>query len=305
MDFEFSQITDLLVEKIEAWILGMVRMLPNLLLALIIFIAFLYAARILRGWMAHVLLRFSGHETLVRLASGIVFFFILAIGLFVSLGVLNLDKTVTSLLAGAGVLGLALGFAFQEIASNFIAGIFLAFEQPYRPGDIVKINEDVGTIQAINLRTTIIRNFDGLEVQVPNKNMFTEVLTNYTSTPDRRVVLTVGVSYSEDLEKVTEITQAAVEKISNRILHEPVQVFFKEFGESSINLDVRVWIHYQDRVAFLQAQHEVVIAIKKAYDQHGITIPFPIRTMDFGIKGGQKMSEELKLWSGEKPADFG
>ncbi|MEZ4846375.1 MAG: mechanosensitive ion channel [Bdellovibrionota bacterium] len=100
-------------------------------------------------------------------------------------------------------MGLALGFAFQEIASNFVSGVIISFRKPYQIGDIIKIQSYEGSVKAIDLRYTTMTTFKGLEVIIPNKNMMTEILTNYTTTPDRRVELSIGVAYDSDRKSRT------------------------------------------------------------------------------------------------------
>ena len=118
------------------------------------------------------------------------------------LSILQLDKAVTSILAGAGIIGLALAFAFQDIAANFISGIFISFRKPIKLGDVVKINDYMGKVEQINLRDTIILTFQGQMVIIPNKDVFQSPIENYSLLGRRRLDLVVGVSYGDDLEKV-------------------------------------------------------------------------------------------------------
>ena len=99
---------------------------------------------------------------------------------------------------------MALGFAFQDIAANFVSGILIAFRQPYRIGDIVEVEGYQGEVKSIDLRTTSLVTFQGIEIYIPNKEMFTKPLENYTTTPRRRLDIEVGVSYGDDLRKVEQ-----------------------------------------------------------------------------------------------------
>lgn len=285
--------TELLSNKLYSWYEGVVSVLPNIALALLVFILFLFLAKIARNLSGGLLGKLKYSVSVRNLFKTIVYIFTLLLGLFVCLELLDLEKTVTSLLAGAGVLGLAIGFAFQEIASNFIAGIIIAIREPYKISDIVEIKEFFGEVTEINLRTTHITTFDELEVIIPNKTMFTEPFINYTTTPSRRMDLKVGVSYAEDLQNVEDIALNAVKDIPNRDLSREPEFFYEEFGDSSINFNIRVWVSYPKNQAYLNARHRAIKNIKSAFDANGITIPFPIRTIDFGIKGGKPLSEML------------
>ena len=294
MNFSPSDAFKVLSTKLENWLIELTAALPNLFLALFIIVLFYFLAKIVRKTISEVLQRFTDNAPVARLMSVILHFLVVVTGIFIALGVLNLDKTVTSLLAGAGVIGLALGFAFQEIASNFIAGILIAFRRPFKVNDIVKVNDYEGRITDIDLRTTRISTYDGLEVIVPNKDMFTNTVINFTASPERRVDLEVGVSYGEDLRKTRDLVLKVLENVNGRIPEKSPEVFFSSFADSSIIFKARVWITHSDPISYLTSQNDMVILIKEAFDQNNIVIPFPIRTLDFGIKGGEKLSEVMR-----------
>lgn len=242
----------------------------------------------LAKWLAGKIVRKTSDNLVVRaLFQNIVFLIVLLIGVFSALEILKLEKTVASLLAGAGVIGLAMGFAFQEIASNFVSGILIAFRKQYRIGDIVEIQGRKGTVQSIDLRTTSIITGEGLEIIIPNKLMITETLINYTSTPERKIDMIIGVAYNTDLTKVENIAKAAVENIPDRIKNLPVEFFYQSFGQSSIDFKLSFWAEYPGKSSYDRAIHQAVINIKKAFDENEITIPYPVRTLD--IPDGEKL----------------
>lgn len=284
-------IIELLSEKLIRWYELIIKSIPNIVAAIIIFIIFFILAKLIRKLSSKLLPKVTNNISVTNLLRTIIYFIVLTLGLFVSLEILNLDKTVTSILAGAGVIGLALGFAFQEIASNFVSGIFIAFKEPYKIGDIIEIDTYYGEITKITLRTTSITTFQGLEVLIPNKYMFTKPFTNLTTTPKRRVDIKVGVSYADNLRIVEKVTKNALSNIDQRIKSFDIEVFFEEFDASSINFTARFWIFYPGNNSYLKARHEAIIKIKEAFEQNDITIPFPIRTLDFGIKGGVSLKE--------------
>jgi small conductance mechanosensitive channel len=280
-----SRLTDVLVKKLVTWSEHAVSMLPNFLLALLIFLVFYKIAQGTRRLAAHFLDRFSQNKAVNRILLALFYTITLSLGVFGALEVLNLEKAVTSLLAGAGILGLTIGFAFQEIAANFFAGILIAFKKPYQIGDIVSVEGHLGTVADISLRTTNLMTFQGLELMIPNKEMFTKPLTNYTTTPQRRIDITVGVSYAENLREVEKVTRACLEDVAFRIKNQAILFGYTGFGDSSINFEVSFWIEYPGVNNFKDATHDAIIRIKEAFDAANITIPFPIRTLDFGPKG--------------------
>lgn len=287
----------LITEKLEAWVNTAIEMLPNLAVALLVLILFYFISSIIKKYSGKLLHRVTSNKTIVSLAETVLGILILGAGTFIALGILNLDGTVTSLLAGAGIIGLALGFAFQDIAANFISGILLSVRHPFGIGDIIDSNGYYGTVQKLNLRNTIIKTPQGQIVYIPNKEVYETPFTNFTKNGERRIDLQCGVSYGDDLEKARRITLEAINSLEHIDKDKGVEFYFEEFGGSSINYVVRFWVNFKTNPNFWSPRSEAIMAIKKAYDENDIMIPFPIRTLDFGIRGGEKLNSVLKSGS--------
>src|SRR5882757_5027826 len=177
----------ILEDKLQNWLVGFIKLLPNLGLAIIVFTIFFFAAKYFKRLSNKLLLKISNKPAISGLFSSIFYIVILFIGLFVSLDLLHLEKTISSLLAGAGIIGLALGFAFQDLTSNFISGVFIIFRKPFDVGHIVETNGFIGTIEDIQLRSTVIRTSQGLHIMLPNKEIFQKAITNYSLSNERRI----------------------------------------------------------------------------------------------------------------------
>ncbi len=291
---DINKAYDLFAAKISSWAVALVRLLPNLVVAAVVLTLGIFLAGVVRRLADRLAARVSSNITLNGLFVSVIYFVFIGITLFTVLSVLKLDKAVTSILAGAGIVGLALAFAFQDIASNFISGIFISFRQPLHLGDIVKVKEYMGKIEGINLRDTVLRTFQGQLVIIPNKEVFQNPIENYSLLGKRRFDLTVGVSYAEDLPRVRELTLAAVQGIEGLSAHDEPTLFYTAFGDSSINFVLRLWIASPEQPVYLRVGSEAIMRIKAAYDTHGILIPFPIRTLDFAVKGGGPLRDELR-----------
>nr|WP_255216069.1 mechanosensitive ion channel family protein [Pseudenhygromyxa sp. WMMC2535] len=274
-----------MTEKLNGWLETAIQMAPNLLIAALVLAASIYAARFLSRWVERALLRFTDNSAIAGLLAAVGRVGVIAGGVFVALDVLHLEKTVTSLLAGLGVVGLALGFAFKDIAANFMSGALLAFRGPFQTGDIIEVDGKIGTVESLQLRRTVLRTFDGLNVILPNREVFEQTIVNYTRTNERRVEVAVGVSYSDPLDEVLEVLPPALEDIEGRDPKREVEVLFTGFGESSIDFVVRLWLARPDQREYLRARSEIVIRTSKALTRAGLTIPFPIRTLDLGDRG--------------------
>ncbi len=281
------------VEKLTGWGYSLILLVPNFVAALIVLAITFLIAKIVHDVVAKGLSRTSSHAMLHSLLATIARVVVILIGTFVALGILKLDKTVTSLLAGAGVIGLALAFAFQDIASNFLAGVLLALRRPFNPGEIIETNDYFGTVEAMNLRSTQLRLPQGQMVIIPNASVFQNPIKNFSQLGLQRVDLTCGVAYGDDLDKVENLTLEVIKSLPMLESEKPVDFYYTEFGDSSINFKVRFWVKYARQPDFLGAQSAAIKAIKKAFDNDGITIPFPIRTLDFGVVGGVNLNEVL------------
>jgi small conductance mechanosensitive channel len=290
----------LIETKLLIWLRELVRLLPNIIIASLLIVLGFYVAKLIRKLAQKIFHRFTQHDTISNLFSSFVYIVVIGITLFVALSVLHLDKAVTSILAGAGIAGIALAFAFQDIAANFMAGILLSIRRPLVIGDLVKSQEIMGKVITINMRDTIIETFQGQLVIVPNKEIFQNSLENYTRSGKRRIDLTVGVSYGDDLDKVKQVALQAVKNMTVLDPGTPARLFYTEFAESSINFTLQVWINSTEQPIFWQGTSEAIMLIKKAFDENGISIPYPIRTLDFAIKGGENLADALKQSKGEK-----
>jgi small-conductance mechanosensitive channel len=298
---DINKAYELIRDKLTLWLKEIIRLLPNIALAALILVLGFFIAKWLKNLTGKVSKKIIHNETLRNLLTSLVYIFLLGITIFITLSVLKLDKAVTSILAGAGIIGLALAFAFQDIASNFMSGIFLSLRRPLHIGDVVQIKDFMGKITQINLRDTVLRTFQGQMVIIPNKEVLQNPIENFSLLGKRRMDLTVGVSYGEELQKVKDITLRAVQGIEGLTKEDEITFFYKEFGDSSINFDIRLWVHTPEQPDYLQVRSEAVMRIKKAYDENNITIPFPIRTLDFGIKGGMPLSDVVIKYTNGNP----
>ncbi|HYQ59053.1 MAG TPA: mechanosensitive ion channel family protein [Draconibacterium sp.] len=287
--------TTKVMDKVSNWFDSFITMLPNFVVAIIVVILTILIAKLVRKLAYRMMGKITHNEAINRLTASIAFFLALAGGFFIALRVLSLDKTITSMLAGLGIVGLALGFAFKDIAANFIAGIYLAIKSPINVNDIIDYQGEMGRVKEIGLRSSTILTFQGQDVIIPNRLIMQEKYTHFSINSERRIDLDVGISYGDDLDKVEEVTLKAISDIPYLKGGKPIDLYFKEFGDSAIVFTVRYWIEYkvEDYLRYLRAQSQGIKNIKKAFDQNDITITFPIRTIDFGIKGGKSLADMM------------
>jgi small-conductance mechanosensitive channel len=180
-----------------------------------------------------------------------------------------------------GLLGLgsvAIGFAFQDIFKNFLAGVLLLFNEPFRLGDQVIVDKFEGTIEDITIRSTQIKTYQGERIVIPNAIVFTSPVQVLTAMPHRRTDLALGVDYNTDLPSAIQVLLKTVTRVQG-VLSDPIpEVDAVGFGDSSIDLMVRYWTLPQ-KVQVRQTRTRVIITLKEACEQANISIPYPIRTL--------------------------
>lgn len=293
---EVSEIFDLITGKILNWVETLIHMLPNLIIVILLLFIGYYLARWLKKKSRNFMFKLTKIDIVSNLFSSFVFFLIIAIVIFTALKILNLDKALTTALAGAGIISLALAFAFQDIAANFVSGVFISIRLPFRIGHLIKIEDTIGTVKQITLRDTVVRTFHGQNVVVPNKKIFDSPLVNYTSSNKRCIDLKVGVSYGDELPDVKKITLNALKEIEDRMDEQGILFYYEEFGDSSIDFFVRLWLKETKQAFYLETRSQAIMIIKKTFDEHDLNMPFPIRTLDFDVHGGKNLSEvDLKV----------
>ncbi len=279
MWYQFKEALDKLFLKLIGWFDAVILALPNLILAAFVFGIAIFLSRFIKNWTLRLSTKITGKQSIRELVANIVTVLFLAVSFFVVLGILNLDKALTSVLAGAGVLGLAVGLALQSPIINTISGVLISVRKYYNIGDLVKTNDYFGTIQHVTLRNTLIRTVEGNDVIIPNKMVIENPIINFDLNTKRRIIIECGVGYESDLENVKDITKKALSKKFNTSLDE-IEFYYREFGDSSINFMTRLWIEPNDQLSFLDAHSKAIVAIKNAFDSNNINIPFPIRTLD-------------------------
>lgn len=211
------------------------------------------------------------------LARRLVYYILLGLVLATSLHQLGFKLGV--LLGAAGVLTVAIGFASQTSASNLISGLFLIAERPFVVGDLITVEGLTGEVLSIDMLSVKLRTFDNLFVRVPNEQIIKSTVTTLTRFPIRRFDLQISVAYKEDLAKVREVLFAVADRNPLSLDEPKPLMIFKGFGESGLEFQFSMWAKREN---FLELRNTMQEAIKVAFDDNGIEIPFPHRTLYAG-----------------------
>ena len=296
MKNQFLEAWSKMVEKLQSWLDTVIINVPNILIAILVFIVTVFISKYVNKLTHRILDKGKLQKSMKSVIAKLMAATTILLGLFLILGILDLSKTLNTLLAGAGVAGLAVGLALQGAMANTYSGIILSYIKFVKIGDWIKSNGYDGEIVSIDLRAVTLKQVDNNLVYIPNKQVVENPIKNYSRTTRSKVILNCGVGYESDLEFVKKL---AIETITNYFdaVKEAEEVLFlyREFGDSSINFELRYWINSTSALEVAKSKTEAIIQLKKAFDANNINIPFPIRTLDIpNLKFGDKELSTVK-----------
>ncbi len=253
---------------------------PYMIASLMVLLFTFVIVFLLRRFGSHLFRRTTSRKSLRDLFVRLLTIVTWVLGLLFAAMVLFPGLTPAKALGAVGLLSVAIGLAFKDIFENFFAGILILWRFPFEEGDVIECEGVVGRVESVEVRNTTIRRTTGELVVVPNLFLFKNPCEILTDRVKRRVSITAGVAYGEDVSESVQIIKRAVEACKTVRDDEQVQVFPEEFGDSSINIEVTWWTG-STPFAIRESKGEVITAIKKALDEAGIEIPFPYRTLTF------------------------
>ncbi|MHA6333500.1 mechanosensitive ion channel family protein [Qipengyuania sp. CAU 1752] len=259
---------------------GLVRALPNIVIALLILLLTWFVARFAVKIADRITGKSEIRPSLKNLVDTVVRLVIWIVGLMVALTVVMPGLTPASMIAGLGIGAVAIGFAFQDIFENFLAGVLIMLREKMRIGDVIECEGITGKVEHITLRETYVRKLSGEVTLVPNSMLFKNPVQILTDETQRRHEIVAGVSYDTDLDHAAQVIRTAVEGVEAIDVEKGIDVFAVEFNSSSVDFKVRWWAGSKPRDMW-ETQDRVIRAIKRALDDAGIEIPFPYVTHTF------------------------
>ncbi|MBM1104584.1 mechanosensitive ion channel family protein [Aurantibacter crassamenti] len=285
MELQFSNAWQKMLEKMHSWLDSIVLNIPNIIIAIIVFILALLASKYISKLALRLMDKTKLQLSMKNLISKMVSMIVVLMGLFLILGILDLGKALNTILAGAGVVGLAVGLALQGALANTYAGIVLSYIKHIKFGDWIETSDYEGEVVNIDLRAVTLKQSDNNLVYIPNKLVVESPIKNFSTTSQSRVILDCGVGYESDLRATRDLVKKTIISEFDAVQNKDEVIFlYKEFGDSSINFETRFWIKSTSAIEVAKAKTKAIIAIKEAFDQNNINIPFPIRTLHFPDK---------------------
>lgn len=243
---------------------------PLILIGLFILVAGYYLARITGALVERGLKRREADPETSLLLARIIHWSILVTALLVAAQQVGVE--ITAFLAGLGILGFTVGFALQDVSKNFVAGMLILLQQPFELGDTLEVAGFTGTILSINLRDTEMRTVDGLHVRIPNADVFTSPILNYTDVPKRRIQINFGVAYDSDLAKIGQAVIQAVGAVPGVLQDPAIDFRFESFGDTAIQAGLYYW-YDADQTGYSQALDGGIQAVQKALHQSEARVP--------------------------------
>jgi small conductance mechanosensitive channel len=262
------------VEKFQQLLGSAIQMLPLFLLALLAIISFWLLGNWLSrrgGWLR----RIGISELSSNLGMRVMRLLITSVGVLIALELLDATALVSAALGVAGVIGIALGFAFRNIVENYLAGILLSTRNPFAIGDQIQVGEFSGSVIRLTSRDTVLMTLDGNHLRIPNSDIITSAMTNFSRNPLRRLQFNVSVSVTLDLMAVRQLGVSTLSGMSGILPEPPPRCLIAELGDSAVILQFFAWVD-QRSTDFLKARSEAIRLVKTAFDQAGIEMPEPI-----------------------------
>lgn len=262
------------LRKVQDYVNQVVQLLPLFGIAFVIVLLFWMFGALLGRWEAPA--RRLGISPLVwSLVRRLLRAIVVLLGFLLAFDILGVTALVGAVLGTAGVLGLAIGFAFQDIIENYLAGALLSIRQPFRVNDLVRIGEHEGRVVRLTARELVLLSLEGNHIQLPNATVFQSTLVNYTRNPRRLFSFDAGIGTEEDLVRAMELGTATLQEMKGILDDPPPFARVERLGDSSVTVRFHGWVH-QDEADFLKVRSEAVRLVKAALDEAGIEMPEPI-----------------------------
>lgn len=274
MELDFT----LAIARINEMLNGLIASLPNFGVAVIVFILFFLVAKIFQ-----VVVRGISERSGLGVSAGIVFgrlsqWAIVLGGLLVSSSIVFPSMQAVDIFGILGIGSIAIGFAFRDIAQNFLAGILLLLTQPFRIGDQIIVSGFEGTVEDIQTRATYISTYDGRRVVIPNTDLFVQSVIVNTAKPTRRSQYDFGIGYGVDLDYTRRLILQAISRVEDVLQDPSPDVLIVDLADSTVNLRARWWT-LSARREVITIQDQVIDAIKKELDAHNVDMPYPTQTV--------------------------
>lgn len=265
--------TTSIIEKLDTWLDGLIRNLPNILMGIVVFIAMIYISKWIGRGVKKLFVK-KGRDNFGEILGGFLRWTLTLVGLMLSLTIMSPNLNPADLIAGLGVSSVAIGFAFKDILQNWLAGILILMRQPFEIDDQIVVNGFEGSVERIETRATIIRQYDGQRIVVPNSEIYTNAVKVITANELIRSQYDIGLGYDQPREEAFEILRKTIKETNGVSSEKPIDILPWDQADSWLTVRVRWWTD-SERANVVKVFSDVILNTQNAMDEAGIDLPFP------------------------------
>jgi small conductance mechanosensitive channel len=277
---------------------------PLIALALVLLVLSWVAARWTARGSRALLGRRMGSELLGTVVARILASLVFVIGIYLVLRISGLTRLAVTLLGGTGLLGLVVGFAFRDIAENFLASILLSIQRPFAGGDRIRVAGHEGFVQSVNTRSTLLMTLEGNHVQIPNATIYKQPIINFTANPNARFDFVVGIGYDDSISRAQKVAMAVLRGHPGVVDEPEPMVLAEQLGSATVNLRIYFWVDIT-RFGAPKVRSAIIRLVKKAYTEAGISMPDEAREVVFPAGVPVRMVDAGPAAPAPAPAEAG
>lgn len=245
---------------------------PDIGIGLLCFIGLFILARPISMLIIKPIRLLSHSQLLRNVVRRIISFLIVMLGAYIFLRMAGLTQFAIAIVSGTGLVGLVVGFAFKDIAENFISSLLLSIQKPFRLGDVIEIEDHIGVVNQVTSRATTLVDFDGNHIQIPNATIYKNVMKNFTANPKMRTHFVVGIGFDASISEAQNLANQVLSKHESILRTPAPQVLVDELGSSTVNLKIYFWIN-SETTSILKVRSVLQKAILECFEDANIPMP--------------------------------
>ena len=273
---------------------GFWERVPYLIIGIVVFLIFYLLAKVFKIFVRKALYNRSyTRQNLVLVLNRVGSTFIVFFGFLIALVIIIPGFSPAQLISALGIGSVAIGFAFKDIFQNLLSGVLILLSEPFRIGDTIVVNGMEGTVEDIQIRATFLRSGDGRRIVIPNATVYTNAIIVNTAYHRRRCEFTVGIGYEDDIDEAKHIILAILDHHRNVLSSPNFSVEVTALADFSVNLTVKWWVDVK-ATGISTSISEIQTAVKHAFDEQGISIPYPIQNLKISSQDTDIITESDK-----------
>jgi len=272
--------TQVLVQDMQTYYAEFIANLPQIGLGIVLLLSFYFLSAPISRWLVKPLTYANSSALIQLVVRRIISAIVTLFGFYLFLRLVGLSAFAIALLSGTGVAGLIIGFAFKDIAENFMSSLLLSIQKPFKLGEVIEVSGHLGVVKQVTARATTLVDFDGNHIQIPNATVYKNTIRNLTANPNTRGKFVIGIGYDNDPSVAQDIGLRVLTKMDVILAEPEPQVLVQELGSSTYNLAVYFWTNTHKH-SLLKVRSLAIKNMIKAFSQANISMPDDAREIIF------------------------